>query len=81
MYEYAYRRPRRDRLRPPRRGEAPGESFSKAISRPLDETSAAHSGRDILRALDSTSVLSDADADAILAIVAEDRANETWDPA
>ena len=59
----------------------PGESFSKAISRLLDETSAAHTGRDILRALESTSVLSDADADAILAIVAEDRANETWDPA
>jgi predicted CopG family antitoxin len=55
-----------------------GESFSKVIDRLLDEVSAAHTGRDILRGLAGVPALPDEDAEAMLAVVGEDRRGETW---
>lgn len=65
-----------DRLASVKRSE---ESFSKAIDRLLTELEAAHTGGDILRGLASFSPLSQADAEAFLNVVAEDRAQERWD--
>jgi predicted CopG family antitoxin len=56
-----------------------GESFSKAIDRLLSEAASEHTGRDILRRLNDVTPLSDEDAGAFLAVVAENRAAERWE--
>ena len=56
-----------------------GESFSKTIDRLLDEVGAAHSGRDILRGLESLDTLSQRDAAAMLQVVNENRSDESWE--
>jgi len=56
-----------------------GESFSKAIDRLIDRVGAAHTGRDILRNLSAIPTLSYDDAEVMLAVVAENRDNESWD--
>jgi predicted CopG family antitoxin len=55
-----------------------GESFSKLIDRLLTEVGAAHTGGDILRGLEAMPVLSEADADTMLKVIAEDRDDEEW---
>jgi len=57
-----------------------GESFSKAIDRLLAEVGDAHTGSDILRGLAELAPLSDAEAETFLAVVAEDRESEEWEP-
>ena len=57
-----------------------GESFSRAIDRLLADAEAAHTGGDILRRLEHVTALSPANADAFLAIVADNRSDERWDP-
>jgi predicted CopG family antitoxin len=56
-----------------------GESFSKAIDRLIDQVGEAHTGRDVLRGLSGIPQLSYDDAQVMLAKVAENRGNETWD--
>jgi predicted CopG family antitoxin len=56
-----------------------GESFSRAIDRLLREVGAAHTGRDVLRALAEVVPLSEEDAAAMLAVVEENRAGEAWE--
>jgi predicted CopG family antitoxin len=56
-----------------------GESFSRAIDRILEEVGAAHTGHDVLRALDGVVPLPEADAAVMLAIVEENRADEAWE--
>lgn len=56
-----------------------GESFSKAIDRLLREVGAAHSGGHILKALAEVPPLPERDAEAILAVVEENRATEVWE--
>ncbi len=56
-----------------------GESFSKAIDRLIDHVGQAHTGRDILSGLETVPQLSNDDAQVMLAKVAENRENETWD--
>lgn len=58
-----------------------GESFSKAISRLLDEVGDAHTGADILATLETLPSLSEADAKEFLAVVDEARVSESWEPA
>jgi predicted CopG family antitoxin len=55
-----------------------GESFSKAIDRLLQEVGTAHTGRDLLRALADVVPLPAEDAEAMLAVVEENRASEAW---
>jgi len=55
-----------------------GESFSRVIDRLIDQVGAAHTGRDIVRGLAELPALSDEDAEAILAVVAENRESEAW---
>jgi len=55
-----------------------GESFSRAISRLLDTLGAAHTGEDILRELADVPPLSLKDGEAMLAVVAENREQESW---
>jgi predicted CopG family antitoxin len=55
-----------------------GESFSKAIDRLIDEVGVAHTGCDILRGIAEIPPLGDEDAEAMLAVVAENRENELW---
>ncbi len=56
-----------------------GESFSKAIDRLIDQVGQTHTGRDVLGGLAAVPQLSDDDAQVMLAKVAENRENETWD--
>lgn len=56
-----------------------GESFSRAIDRLLREVGAAHTGRDVLRALEEVVPLAEEDAAVMLAIVEENRAGEAWE--
>ncbi len=56
-----------------------GESFSRAIDRLLREVGAAHTGRDVLRALEEVVPLPEEDAAAMLAVVEENRAGEGWE--
>lgn len=56
-----------------------GESFSRAIDRILEQVGAAHTGRDVLRALEGVVPLPEADAEVMLAIVEENRAGEAWE--
>jgi len=56
-----------------------GESFSKVIDRLLEEVGAAHTGRDILRGLTRIPPLDGRDAEAMLAMVSEDRETEAWE--
>jgi predicted CopG family antitoxin len=56
-----------------------GESFSKAIDRLLREAAAVHTGGDILGKLAQIDPLSAEEAEALLAVVAENRADEEWD--
>lgn len=55
-----------------------GESFSKAIDRLLTELGTAHTGSDILRGLATVAPLSQADFEAFLDVVAENRESEEW---
>jgi predicted CopG family antitoxin len=55
-----------------------GESFSKAIDRLLREVGGVHTGSHVLRALEEIAPLPEEDAAAMLAIVQENRASETW---
>ena len=54
-----------------------GESFFRAIDRLLREVGAAHTGRDVLRALEEVVPLSEQDAAVMMAVVEENRAGET----
>ncbi len=56
-----------------------GESFSKAIDRLLREASTAHTGADVLRALEDVVPLTDEDADVMLAVIEENRTSEDWE--
>ena len=56
-----------------------GESFSKAIDRLLRTAGAAHTGADILRALEHVVPLPEEDAEVMLSVVEEHRASETWE--
>jgi len=56
-----------------------GESFSRAIDRLLREVGAAHTGRDVLRALEEVVPLSEQDAAVMLAVVEDNRAGEAWE--
>jgi predicted CopG family antitoxin len=56
-----------------------GESFSKAIDRLLEEVGSAHTGREILRSLQQIPPLPEKDAEAMLAVIEENRAGEAWD--
>lgn len=56
-----------------------GESFSKTIDRLLRQVGAAHTGREILRALQEVPPLSRADAATFLAVVEENREGEAWE--
>lgn len=56
-----------------------GESFSKTIDRLLEQVGAAHTGADILRALEEIPPLPEEDAAVMLSVVEEDRASETWE--
>lgn len=56
-----------------------GESFSKTIDRLLRDAGAAHTGAEILRALEDVVPLTDADADVMLSVVEESRASEAWE--
>ncbi len=56
-----------------------GESFSKVIDRLLADVANAHTGSDILKALEGVSPLSAEDAETFLGVVAEDREGERWD--
>lgn len=55
-----------------------GESFSKVIDRLLTEVGEAHTGRDILRGVETLPPLSQEDSDVFLGVVAENRASEDW---
>jgi predicted CopG family antitoxin len=55
-----------------------GESFSKALDRLLDAVESAHTGRDILKQLDEMQALTQKDAEAMLAVVTENRECESW---
>lgn len=61
------------------RAKREGESFSKAIDRLLREVAAAHTGSDILRALEEVVPLAEDDAAVMLAVVEENRAGEAWE--
>jgi predicted CopG family antitoxin len=56
-----------------------GESFSKTIDRLLRQVGAAHTGREILRALREVPPLSQQDAAVMLSVIEENRAGETWE--
>jgi len=56
-----------------------GESFSKAIDRLLEEVSGAHTGRHILCGLGEILALPEQDAEAMLAVVRENRESEAWE--
>lgn len=45
----------------------------------LSTVESAHTGKDILRELESFPTLSPEDADVFLSVVAENRAQEAWD--
>jgi predicted CopG family antitoxin len=55
------------------------ESFSKAVSRLLDEVSEAHTGRDVLARLAGVPDISQDEADSMLRIVEENRLIEDWE--
>jgi predicted CopG family antitoxin len=61
------------------RAKREGESFSKTIDRLLRHVGAAHTGREILRAIEQNPPLSAADAAIMLGVVEENRASETWE--
>jgi predicted CopG family antitoxin len=56
-----------------------GESFSKAIDRLIDQVGSTHTGGEILSRLAEIPVLSSDDSAIMLAKVAENREEETWD--
>lgn len=56
-----------------------GESFSKVIDRLIDQVGEAHTGRDILGGITALPELSYDDAQIMLAKVAENREDETWE--
>jgi predicted CopG family antitoxin len=56
-----------------------GESFSKTIDRLLSQVEAAHTGADIIGGLGAFAPLSNQEAEAFLAVIAENRSTETWD--
>jgi predicted CopG family antitoxin len=55
-----------------------GESFSKVIDRLLDDLAEAHTGLDILARMREIPALSADDAERMLAVVRENRQDETW---
>jgi predicted CopG family antitoxin len=55
-----------------------GESFSKTLDRLLDAVESAHTGRDILKQLGDIPTLTREDAEAMLAVVTENRECESW---
>ena len=61
------------------RAKQEGESFSKTIDRLLREVGGVHTGSHVLRALDDITPLPEEDAAAMLAVVEENRASETWE--
>jgi predicted CopG family antitoxin len=61
------------------RAKREGESFSKTIDRLLREVGAAHTGREILRALEQVQPLPAEDAAVMLGVVEENRASEVWE--
>lgn len=61
------------------RSKREGESFSKAIDRLLRQVGAAHTGREILRALREIPALPEEDAARFLAVVEENREGEVWE--
>lgn len=61
------------------RAKREGESFSKTIDRLLRQVGSAHTGREILRALEQFPPLPAADAAIMLGVVEENRASETWE--
>lgn len=61
------------------RAKREGESFSKAIDRLLREVGTAHTGRQILRAIEQLPPLAAADAAVMLGVVEENRASEAWE--
>jgi len=61
------------------RAKREGESFSRAIDRLLEKVGAAHTGREVLRALEDVVSLPEADAAIMLAVVEENRAGEAWE--
>ncbi|HSL83561.1 MAG TPA: antitoxin VapB family protein [Thermoanaerobaculia bacterium] len=60
------------------RAKREGESFSKTIDRLLRQVGAAHTGREILRALPEVPPLPEGDAAAFLGVIEENREGETW---
>lgn len=54
------------------------ESLSEAIDRLLVQVGVAHTGRDILRGLETIAPLSEQDSEVFLQVVAENRASERW---
>ena len=56
-----------------------GESFSRLIDRLLAEVGAAYTGGDILRGLGSITRLSEADSEAFVEVIVENRRGEEWD--
>jgi predicted CopG family antitoxin len=61
------------------RAKREGESFSKTIDRLLRQVGAAHTGRDILRAVEQVPPLPAEDAAVMLVVGEENRASETWE--
>lgn len=57
-----------------------GESFSKTIDRLLRGVDAAHTGRDVLRALEEVVALPEEDAAVMLAVAEENRAGDRRRP-
>ncbi len=55
------------------------ESFSRVISRILDEVETAHTGADVLARLKAFAELSEQEASTMQAVVDEARSEEDWD--
>jgi predicted CopG family antitoxin len=56
------------------------ESFSKAVSRLLEEVQGSHTGRDVLARLADISPLTDDEAKRMLKVVEDARQREGWEP-
>lgn len=54
------------------------ESFSKAIERLLAQAESAHTAAEVLRRLTEFTPLSEKEADAMMQLVEQNRAAETW---